>query len=114
MPGYSEINWDRAECKGAPTHLFYVIEEERSALQLIGADTLRRICGSCPILEDCLDYGMRNENYGMWGGLMTKERNALKSQHHSPLKQRATEELLMYGIPIEKIEGMADEYSSDE
>jgi hypothetical protein len=90
------------------------VEEERAATQLIGSDTLRRICGACPILEACLDYGMKHENYGVWGGLLTKERNALKVRHNSPLKKKATEELLTFGLPIEKIEAMADEYSSDE
>jgi len=57
---------------------------------------------------------MRHENYGVWGGLLTKERNALKVRHTSPLRKKATEELQQFGISIEKIEAMANEYTSDE
>ena len=114
MPGYGQINWDKAECKGAPTNLFYIVEEDRSVLQLVQADSLRRICAVCPIFEACLDYGLENENYGVWGGLLTKERTALKSKLQTPLRKKAIQELQRLGLTLEKIEAMADEHTSND
>ncbi|NDD53584.1 WhiB family transcriptional regulator [bacterium] len=36
--------------------------------------TAKRICKKCPHLNECADYGIRNEVIGIWGALSTKER----------------------------------------
>lgn len=40
-----------------------------------------RICSSCPVRLDCLDYAMRAETqwgrYGIWGGLSPEQRREL-------------------------------------
>lgn len=114
MPGYSEVDWTKAECSGAPTSLFYVIEENKWLITTIGYEPTRRICGACPIWDKCLSYAMEHENYGMWGGLVTKERNALRRRDGSPLRETAITELTKYGISRKEIEAIADEYSSNE
>lgn len=39
----------------------------------------KRICRSCAIRRDCLDYALReDERYGVWGGLSEKERVRLR------------------------------------
>ena len=39
------------------------------------------LCQSCLLQEDCLEGAMeRNENFGIWGGLMPKERARLRKQ----------------------------------
>lgn len=39
------------------------------------------ICTKCDVREQCLQYALDNdENYGIWGGLSKKERQALKHQ----------------------------------
>jgi hypothetical protein len=114
MPGYDEVDWTKAECVGSPTTLFFIIEEDRKVVEYIGYETTRRICGKCPIWDKCLDYAMKNENYGMWGGLTTKERNALRGAKDSLLRTKAIQELTKYGISKKEIEAIADEYSSDE
>lgn len=114
MSGYDEINWDKAACEGAPTNLFYIVEEERAVLQLIGAETLRKICAICPIWDKCLAYAMRHETYGVWGGLLSKERAALKKNDGSYLQETATSELIKYGIQQEEIEAITNEYQDYE
>ena len=114
MPGYDEINWGDAACEGAPTNLFYIVEEDRSVLQLIGADSLRRICVTCPIWNKCLAYAMRNETYGVWGGLLSKERTALNKTDGSYAQETATRELTKYGIQREEIEAITHEYQNYE
>ena len=114
MPRYDEVNWDDAACEGAPTSLFYIIEEDKRVINLIGLEPTRRICGSCPIWKECLRYAMQNETYGMWGGLISKERAALKRRDGSTYRENTIRELTKYGIQRKEIEAIADEHSNNE
>jgi hypothetical protein len=114
MHRYDEINWNKGECNGAPLNLFYILEENRKAADWLDPEAIRRICGGCSIWNKCLSYAMGNENYGMWGGLLTKERNALKQRDGSQLREEAITHLTKYGITREEIEEIANEHSSDE
>ena len=114
MPGYDEINWEEAACEGAPTNLFYIIEEDKRVINIIGLEPTRRICGSCPIWKACLSYAMQNESYGMWGGLISKERNALRKRDGAQLRENAIRELTKYGIERKEIEAIADEHTDNE
>jgi WhiB family redox-sensing transcriptional regulator len=32
------------------------------------------ICNSCPLIEQCRDWSIGNENHGVWGGMSERER----------------------------------------
>lgn len=39
----------------------------------------KAICASCPVIGQCLDYALRNnEKEGVWGGTTEKERHRLR------------------------------------
>lgn len=114
MPGYSEVNWKKGACEGAPVNLFYILEENRAASNWLDTEAIRRVCGGCQIWKECLNYAMGSEDYGMWGGLLTKERNALKKRDNSQLRENSIKALTQYGISREEIEAIADEHTSDE
>lgn len=39
----------------------------------------RKVCHKCPVKVECLEYALDNdERHGIWGGLFTRERDALK------------------------------------
>ena len=39
----------------------------------------KRVCGSCEVRAECLDYALANdERFGIWGGLSERERRRLK------------------------------------
>lgn len=41
----------------------------------------KRICTSCEVRSDCLEYALQNdERFGIWGGLSERERRRLKRQ----------------------------------
>lgn len=39
----------------------------------------KRICQSCPVIAECLEYALaNNERFGIWGGLSERERRRLR------------------------------------
>lgn len=99
MPKYSEVDWDSAECRDIYTDLFYRVEEERNALAYLNINALRSICARCPIWKACLTYALENEQYGVWGGLTSIERQAVKNPEKYPQqRQRALKDLRNVGI----------------
>lgn len=114
MPKYEEVDWDKAECRGAYTNLFYDIEEERnfSAYQYINA--VRSMCARCPIWFECLAYAFSNEGFGVWGGMTSLERRSIyEPQKYPAQRRRALQDLGLYGITLQRIKE-AYEHSSDD
>lgn len=105
MPEYGEVDWDQAACRGTIyTDLFYRIEEQRSLMQYQYINALRSICGGCPIWAQCLSYAFEHESYGVWGGLTSVERVALRNRfRYNNQKARAIKDLAQYGITYSDI-----------
>ncbi len=106
MPKYSEIDWDQAACReaGIYTDLFYSVEEERSIMQYEYINSLRTICAACPLWKACLTYAFENEDYGVWGGLTSVERVALKDDGKYPnQRSRAIFNMNQLGINLAQI-----------
>lgn len=41
----------------------------------------KRICDSCEVRSECLDYALQNdERFGIWGGLSERERRKLRRE----------------------------------
>lgn len=69
-----DTRWMRdAACKGSNPDLFFPTtgEDPRPA---------QRICATCPVKEQCADYGI-GEEMGIYGGLTGKQRERLRRQH---------------------------------
>lgn len=104
MPRYEQIDWDKAECWGLNTDLFYAVEEERNVKAYMYINAVRSICGRCVIQKECLGYGFANEQYGVWGGMTTLERKAVVEPKKYPAQlRRALFDLEAYGITYEFI-----------
>ena len=38
----------------------------------------KRLCSTCAVKQECLDYALRNNEDGVWGGLTANERRKVK------------------------------------
>jgi hypothetical protein len=114
MPKYENVDWSKGACFGMPTTLFYAFEESRDVQRVLSTDVFRNICLACPIWKDCLTYAFSYENYGIWGGTTTHERNALKQGVFTSLVQKVVDDFAERGITFEELLEALREYSNHE
>jgi WhiB family transcriptional regulator, redox-sensing transcriptional regulator len=72
-PVAEEMSWqERALCAQTDPESFFP-EKGGSTREA------KRICISCEVKDDCLEYALANdERFGIWGGLSERERRRLK------------------------------------
>jgi hypothetical protein len=114
MPRYAEVNWEKAACRGAPTNLFYIVEENHRAKEFLNLNVLRTMCFACPIWRDCASYAFKHERDGLWGGLTTNERRAFVTGEPSSLYNKVLTELNARGVSWEEMQEVIDEHTSYE
>ncbi len=61
----------RGNCATEPPEIFFPSDG-------IGVINAQRICASCPVQEQCLEYALRNRiEHGVWGGYSERGRRRL-------------------------------------
>jgi len=40
----------------------------------------RKVCGNCDVKQACLEWAVRHESHGMWGGTTPRERMAIRKK----------------------------------
>lgn len=65
----------RGACRGMDPSIF--IPERRDQT----TTDAKRVCASCPVRDECLEYGIF-EPYGVWGGKTDNERRRIRSERH--------------------------------
>lgn len=69
-----EVRWYHlALCKGMPLEYFY--DEVESDDVFLA--TMKSICASCPVKKQCLEDGISNKDYGLWGGELLSNGNVV-------------------------------------
>ena len=62
-----------AACKGLPVRVFFPLKAHSPP------PTTRELCAGCPVGDQCLVYAVTmNEQHGVWGGLLPKERRRVR------------------------------------
>jgi len=65
---------DYAACEGMSTDVFFPQQWE-------SIKPAEKICHRCPVIQECLEYAITNEEwYGIWGGLSENRRRELIRQ----------------------------------
>ena len=67
---------DYANCAGTDTEAFFTSGDGKGD----DRDTtmLRRICGGCTVVNECLSYAIKYNQLGWWGNTTEAERKRLK------------------------------------
>lgn len=52
----------------------------------------RTICNRCEVRQECLEWALRHEDWGMWGGLTPVERKRLRSKLKIRLEEVLTKD----------------------
>jgi WhiB family redox-sensing transcriptional regulator len=61
----------RAKCRGASPTEFFPSDG-------VGVEFAQRICGNCPVREECLEYALKFRiEHGVWGGASERERRRI-------------------------------------
>lgn len=72
-------NWyDRAICFGKDTNIFFPEPDDPDYRNKVRK--AKAICALCPVSSECLETAIQNkEQYGIWGGMLLKERRKFAS-----------------------------------
>lgn len=75
------MTWqDQARCQGTPIGVFYADGHYVTA-------RAQKLCESCPVSEECLEYALENEDYGTWAGTTPIERKKIRQQRKIELRR---------------------------
>ena len=75
---FNPTAWEQASCAGLDTESFYPAQEKYDL-----ADEqylMKRLCGDCPIMAQCLEWALVHERYGIWGGTSPYKRFLLRNK----------------------------------
>jgi WhiB family redox-sensing transcriptional regulator len=80
MTGYASPEWRAAgACVSADPDLFFPVSTSGRAVAQV--DKALRICASCPVKRQCLDFALESvEAEGIWGGTTPDERIRARRQ----------------------------------
>ncbi|MFP7696528.1 WhiB family transcriptional regulator [Trueperella sp. LYQ143] len=70
--------WDwqsQGSCNSMDPDYFFHPEGERGGPRRRRIERAKQICHTCPVVEECRNYALNNnEPYGVWGALSEEER----------------------------------------
>jgi len=64
---------EEAACRGLDPELFY----GESAVAIM---KVKSLCATCPVREPCLEWAIKREEFGVWGGTTARERAAIRRE----------------------------------
>lgn len=69
----------RGKCRDLPWDAFFPRDG-------MGVSTAQKICATCPVSQDCLEYALENHiAHGVWGGCSERERRRILRRRRSEL-----------------------------
>lgn len=71
----------RAACRGMTPKLFFPVEGENAQEVRHREAKAKKICDGCPVRGPCLDAGMARDDYGIWGGTTSQDRDVMRGKN---------------------------------
>lgn len=73
-----KIRW-KGICNESVASLFFAPYKEPANQRSTRVRLAKEVCAACPVIEECAEYAIEaQEEYGVWGGMNEKERNAFR------------------------------------
>lgn len=63
-----------AMCYGKPTRWWFPQHKDK-ADDVYNFKVAKRICTTCPVKKQCLEYGITTNSFGVWGGITLQGRH---------------------------------------
>jgi WhiB family redox-sensing transcriptional regulator len=82
------MDWKLAACRHNTTINFYPDGAHAEAEHA----KAKKLCDSCPIQSDCLDYAIASEPFGFWGGMNERQRRLEKKRRQRLRRLRSVPE----------------------
>jgi hypothetical protein len=76
---HGRVDWSQASCMGMATEEFYPDDRGNPYNR---NPVLRKVCQGCPILLECANYSVFNEQHGFWGGLSGRARRDIRREYN--------------------------------
>lgn len=76
-----EFDWEQfSACRGIGPRLFFPVEGESLTQMRNREAEAKKICADCAVREPCLATALLRDDYGIWGGYNSQERDALRGR----------------------------------
>lgn len=77
-----ELNPDLAKCASPKIDpdIFFMDDKMEDNYNAMKTEIARSICGTCELQKKCLDFALREDQEGVWGGTTTYERRVAKDR----------------------------------
>lgn len=73
----SPLNYEDPACRGTDTDAYFPgVAYSREN------HVAKKICTTCPHLDECFQWGIHHEEHGIWGGLTPNERRDYRRQRN--------------------------------
>ena len=73
-----------ALCREVGVEFFYP-EDDVSIVPLA-----KKICSNCPVINECLEWGIHHETHGIWGGTVPRTLMMIRNKMGITVKQIST------------------------
>lgn len=74
-PVESNYRWqEQGACRKEDPEMFFLPENSRMGTKRSLVLMAKKVCGTCPVIEECRNYALTTEQkFGVWGGLSEEE-----------------------------------------
>jgi len=79
--------YENPSCAGVGGDFWFPEKSGNGLSRTIEMDVALSICHQCPHKQECAEWGIQKEAYGIWGGLLPKERQHIRRQLNIVLRE---------------------------
>ena len=75
----------QARCREVGTEFFFTEEDNERDISVYALG--KTICSGCLVRRECLEWAVKHEAHGLWGGMTPRERMAIRRERNINLEQ---------------------------